>query len=90
MSAVGTMSTTVVWLHIVVLAVATYAIRSSFIGLFSYFDMPAPIEKHLDLVAPAVLAGLAVPPLVFRDGGYHLSPTNPFLVAGVVAPFAAI
>lgn len=89
MSTIETMSTAEVWAHIVVLAIATYAIRSSFIAMFSYYSMPDQIENHLDLVPPAILAALAVPALIFRDGTYHFSPTDPFLLAGIAAGIVA-
>lgn len=89
MSAVKVMSTTWLWVHIIVLAIATYALRSSVIGLFSYYDMPSQVEDNLNLVPPAVMAALAVPPLVYRDGTFHLSPTNPFILAGVAAAIVA-
>lgn len=89
MSAIESMPTMWLWIHLFLVAVATYTLRSLFIVLFSYFDMPEQIEKHLDLVPPAIFATLAVPPLFFRDGTYYLSPTNPFLVAGLAAGIVA-
>lgn len=89
MSAVETMSEAWLWLHIAALAVATFALRLSFISLFSYIEMPASVKVNLKLVPPAVLAALAAPPFVFRDGSYHLSPTNPFLLTGLVVTVVA-
>lgn len=89
MSAIEIMSTTQVWVHIIVIAIATYVLRSTFIGLFSYHDISDQLEEDLTLVPPAVLAAIAIPPLVFRDGSYHLSPTNPFVLAGFAAGIVA-
>lgn len=89
MSAVESLSTIGIWLVIIALAISTYALRSSFIALFSYYQMPEDIEDHLTLVPPAVLAALAVPPLVYRDAMYHVSPTNPYVLAGVAAGVVA-
>ena len=89
MSAIETMSTAWLWVHIISIAVATYALRTSFIGLFSYYEMPDGITEHMGLIPPAVLAALAVPPFFYRDGGYHFSPGNPFFVAGLVAVIVA-
>lgn len=89
MSAIETMPSSWLWVHLIVLAVATYALRASFIGLLSYYDIPNQLKDHLNLVPPAVLSALAIPPLVFRDGAYHLSPANPFFLAGLVAAIVA-
>lgn len=89
MSAIETMPTGWLWVHLIALAVITYVLRGSFIGVFSYYDMPDGVKDQLALMPPAVLSALAVPPLVFRDGTYHLSPANPFLVAGFVGAVVA-
>jgi branched-subunit amino acid transport protein len=89
MSAIETMSTTWLWIHIIVLAIATYALRSSFIGIFSYYEIPDQFEDDLKLIPPAVLAALTMPSLVYREGAYHLSLTDPFLLAGLVAGIVA-
>lgn len=83
------MPTSWLWVHLVFLALITYGLRGSFIWVFSYYDMPDSVKDQLNLVPPAVLAALAVPPLVFRDGTYHLSPVDPFLLAGLVGGIVA-
>jgi branched-subunit amino acid transport protein len=77
------------WALILVLAAVTYLLRVSFVALFSYIDVPEPVERHLHLVAPAVMAAVAVPPLFYREGTYHLSLTDPFLVAGLAGAVVA-
>jgi branched-subunit amino acid transport protein len=89
MNAIETMPSAWIWAYILAIAVATYALRVSFIALFGYYEMPDRIEEYLDLVPPAVLAALAAPPLLYRDGSFHLSPGNPFLLAGLVAVVVA-
>lgn len=89
MSAIETMSTRWLLAHIVAIAIGTYALRVSFIGLVSYYDMPTEIEEQMHLVPPAVIAALALPPLFYRDGTYHLSPGNPFLLAGLAGAIVA-
>lgn len=89
MNALETMPRSWLWVHLVFLALITYGLRGSFIWVFSYYDMPDSVKNQLELVPPAVLAALAVPPLVFRDGTYHLSPVNPFLFAGLVGGIVA-
>lgn len=89
MNAIEAMPTVWLSVHIVAIAIATYALRVSFVSLFSYYEMPEEIEAHLNLVPPAVLAALAVPPIFYRDGGFYLSPLNPFLIAGLAAAIVA-
>lgn len=89
MSAVEAMPTAWLYVQIAVLAAVTYALRASFVALFSYYRVPDRVGTALRLVPPAVLAALAAPPLVFRDGAYDLSPTNPFLLAGLAAGVVA-
>jgi branched-subunit amino acid transport protein len=89
MSAIEAMSSRELWVHILVFAIVTYALRLSFIAVFSYQDMPDQIRENLRLVPPAILAAMVVPPLVYRDGTFHLSPTNPFILAGIAAGIVA-
>lgn len=89
MSGIETMPTASVWIHILAIAVATYVLRVSFIGLSSYYELSEGIEDQMSLIPPAVLAALAVPPLFYRDGGFYLSPVNPFLIAGLTAAIVA-
>jgi branched-subunit amino acid transport protein len=89
MSTAATFSTTWLWTHLILIALASYALRASFIALFSYYDMPDRVENYLELVPPAVFAALGAPPLIYRDGSYILSPTNPFLLAGLAAGLVA-
>lgn len=89
MTAIPALSDGFLWGLILALGAVTYLLRASFVALFSYVDVPAPVERHLHLVAPAVLAAVALPPLFYRDGTYHLSPTDPFLVAGLAGAVVA-
>lgn len=89
MSAVETMTVSWLWAHIIVIAVATFVIRVSFIGATGHITIPDDVKEHMTLIPAAVLAALAVPPLVYRDGAYHLSIFGPFLIAGVAAVVVA-
>lgn len=89
MTAIETMSEAWFWLHIVAIALATFALRAALVVLFSYVQIPETMEENLELVPPAILAAVAVPPFVYREGAYHLSPTNPFIPTGVAAGVAA-
>lgn len=89
MSAIDLMPTPWLWLHILAIALATYLIRVSFIGLSSYYSIPDRIEEQLYLVPPAVLSALAVPPLLYRNGAYRVAAGEPLLVAGLAGSIVA-
>jgi branched-subunit amino acid transport protein len=72
------------WGLIVVIGVATYLIRVSFIGLFGYLDgVPDPVERGLRYVPAAVLAALVVPAFVTLGGEAGLAADR--LVGGALA-----
>lgn len=75
----------VVWGLILVIGVATFLIRLSFIGLFGYLDeIPPQIEHGLRFVPAAVLAALVVPSFVtLAPGAGEIAVEK--LAAGVVA-----
>ncbi len=50
-----------IWLIIVVLAIGTFLIRYSFLGLIGDRPMPAWVLRHLRYTAVAVLPGLVAP-----------------------------
>lgn len=85
MSAVEIISAPWLWAHLIAIAIATFVLRASFIGLIEHLTIPDEIKEHMKLIPPAVLAALAAPPLLYQDGNFHLSLGNPFLVAGIVA-----
>lgn len=89
MSGVETMPTWWVWAHIAAIALATFALRVSFIGVSGYLTISDELKDHMKLIPPAVLAALAVPPLVYREESFHLSLGDPYLIAGVVATLVA-
>lgn len=77
-----------IWLVVTVVAAVTLAFRLSFFLVFDGdTDLPERLELVLWYVAPAVLAALVVPELVYLDGTLALA--NPRLVAGVVAAAVA-
>jgi len=79
-----------IWIAIGIIAIGTFAIRGSFIGLFSVFDrVPRRVELLLGFVPAAVLAALAVPSIVVSDASL-VSLGNPRLIAGAVAAATAV
>ena len=73
------------WLIILIVGLATYLIRLSFIGILARVAVPAYVERPLRFVAPAVLAAIAIPELVAPTGAIDIGLDNLRLVAGVIA-----
>lgn len=81
-----------IWLAIVVIGLATFGLRFSFIYLFGRVDtVPPTIERALRFVPPAVLAALVAPALVTLDPeiGIVASVFDERLIAGGVAAAVA-
>ncbi|EMA63851.1 AzlD domain-containing protein [Halorubrum lipolyticum] len=75
-----------VWIAIVLIGVATYGFRLSFIHLFGRVDeVPDRIKRPLRYVPPAVLAALALPYLVTIRPSVAATLADEQLIAGVVA-----
>lgn len=89
MSELEVMSRIRFWTIVIGMAIVTFLLRSSFIAAFSYFEIPDWLETNMKLIPPTVLAAFSFPPLVYRDGVYALSATEPFLLAGMAATLAA-
>ena len=72
------------------IGIGTYLIRLSFIGIVGDRPMPDWALAPLRFVAPSVLAALAMPAVLLRDGGFDINPgTNPRAVAALVAVLLA-
>ena len=79
-----------VWVAIVVIGIATYSFRLSFIHLFGRIDeVPRRIRRPLKYVPPAVLAALVFPDLVTIRPGIVATLADERLIAGVVAGVVA-
>ncbi len=77
------------WLTVILAGVGTYLIRASFVLALRDVEVPDLIVRGLRYVPPAVLAALAIPPVVAPGGELGVVPPSPeflaALVAGVVA-----
>lgn len=60
-----TLDSTVVWIVIAALAVGTYLIRFSFIGLIGNRPLPAWLLRHLRYTPVAVMPALVAPLVLF-------------------------
>lgn len=74
-----------IWVIIVIIGLATYFIRWSFIGVLGRIGVPAYIERPLRFVAPAVLAAIAIPELAAPAGTIDIGFDNLRLIAGIIA-----
>jgi len=75
-----------VWIAVVVIGVATYGFRLSFIHLFGRIDeVPASVTRPLRFVPPAVLAALVLPDLVTLGPSVAATLLDERLIAGLVA-----
>jgi branched-subunit amino acid transport protein len=78
-----------IWLIMIALAVGTFLIRSSFIFLFSNWEVHPLIERALHFVPASVLSALVIPQILTRNNSLSISFTNPQLIAGIVAAVVA-
>lgn len=77
------------WLTMIAIGLATFAIRLSFIYLFGKVEMPDLVKKALRYVPPAVLSAIVFPELLLPGGQFDLSFGNGRLIAGVLAAVVA-
>lgn len=79
------MDATLVWLTILLMALAAYVNRALFILLAGRIELPSPVRSALRYVPPAVLSALIVSALLMPGGQIDLSPGNERIWAGAVA-----
>lgn len=72
------------WLAIIGLAIGTFAIRYSFIGLLADKKLPPRFERALQLAVPAIFAALVVPLILLHAGEFNLNLRWPHIVAAFV------
>lgn len=71
------------------MALVTFATRFSCVALFRQTGMPDWLERWLKHIPTAILTALIVPALVMPKGHIDISFTNHYLLAGLIAAFAA-
>jgi len=77
------------WLTMIAIGLATFAIRLSFISLFGKIEIPDLVRRALRFVPPAVLTAIIIPELLMPTGSMDLSFGNDRLVAGLLAAVVA-
>ena len=71
------------------MALVTLAVRYPLLVLLGRIPRPEPIFRALKYVPPAVLTAIIVPAVLFKDDRLTLSPTNDYLVAGIISVVVA-
>ncbi len=85
----GSFGTVDGWLAIIGLAIGTFAIRYSFIGLLAGKKLPPRFERALQLAVPAIFAALVVPLILLHGGEFNLNLRWPHISAALVTGFYA-
>mgnify|MGYP000383304280 CR=1 FL=1 len=89
-AALDALGTPRIWALIVVIGVATFLLRFSFIFLFGRVEeVPPRVRTALRFVPPAVFAALAVPAVVSIDGSLGATVTDDRFLAGTLAAVVA-
>jgi branched-subunit amino acid transport protein len=78
-----------IWIVMIALGLLTFTIRFSFIALLERIKLPVTFQRALRFVPIAVLSAIIAPELGYSNDALAISPTNPRLIAGVVATVVA-
>ena len=78
-----------IWLVMIFLGLLTFATRLSFIALLERIKLPVTFQRALRFVPIAALSAIIAPELGYYNNALALSPTNPRLLAGLVATLVA-
>lgn len=78
------------WLVVLALALGTFLIRYSFIGLFANRDMPAWLSHGLKLIVPAIFAAIVASGVAISGGQFGGWASWPRYVAAAIALAVAL
>jgi branched-subunit amino acid transport protein len=78
-----------IWLVMIALGLLTFLTRLSFIALLDRINLPVAFRRALRFVPIAALSAIIAPELGYYNNALALSPTNPRLLAGIVATIVA-
>jgi branched-subunit amino acid transport protein len=79
------MSSSEIWVTVILLTFATVLTRSSFFLLGNAVKLPPRVQHALRYAPAAALAAVVIPDMVSNGGMVSLSVMNPKLVAGIGA-----
>lgn len=77
------------WILMIALGLITFATRLSFIALLERVNLPQNFQRALRFVPIAVLSAIIAPELGYINNALAISPTNPRILAGLVATLVA-
>lgn len=72
------------------MAGVTFGIRYFLFAFADRIRLADWIEDSLKYIPPAVLIAISVPAVLLPRGDWHLSPSNPYLVAAVATTAAGV
>ena len=78
-----------IWLVMIIIGLFTFATRFIFIALLERIKLPRNFQRALRFVTIAVLSAIIAPELGYTNNQLALIPTNPRLLAGIVATLVA-
>ena len=78
-----------IWIIMIILGLLTFATRLSFIVLLERINLPRNFQRALRFVPIAVLSAIIAPELGYSNNVLAISPTNPRLLAGLIATLVA-
>ena len=78
-----------IWLVMIIIGLFTFATRFIFIALLERIKLPHNFQRALRFVPIAVLSAIIAPELGYTNNQLALIPTNPRLLAGIVATLVA-
>lgn len=84
------MSAWEIWIVIVGLTAVTIATRSFFLVLGDHVPLPPRVQHALRYAPACALAALVAPEVLFGETGQLVAPTDPKLVAALVAVAAML
>jgi branched-subunit amino acid transport protein len=71
------------------MAAVTFGVRYPVLVLVGKIPLPESVFRALRYVPPAVLTAIIVPAVLMPSGTVDVSPTNAYLVAGIVSALVA-
>jgi branched-subunit amino acid transport protein len=77
------------WIAIAGLAIGTFLIRYSFIGLLAGKKLPAKFERALQLAVPAIFAAIVIPLVIMSNGRIDFIARWPYALAAIVTGLVA-
>lgn len=79
------MNTLTVWGAVLLVSLSTVLTRAGLLLVGKRWTLPPWVEEAVRYAPPAALAGIVVPDVLWNEGAFDASFSNPRLVAGIAA-----